>query len=211
MREDTDRMIERLSREARPVRPLASPFVRAGLLLAGALGAMAVFAALGGRPGETVSHFGDAWFAMELAGALIAGIGAVVAAVVLSVPGRAPGWMWLPVPALMLWIIGGGLGCAAEIEHGYVATSLLESRACFVFILSAGLPAGVAIYLFLRRALSVETMRVLTLAGLGAALLAATLLQFVHVHGTDPVDFATHVVAVALVTLVGAVAARVRG
>lgn len=211
MREDTDRMIERLSREAQPVRPLASPFARAGLLLGGVLGAMAVLAVLAGQPGTTVSHFGDAWFVTELFGALSAGIGAVVAAVVLSVPGRSSNWMWLPVPGLLLWLVGGGLGCATEIERGYVAASLFQSRACFIFILSAGLPAGVAIYLFLRRTLSVETMRVLTLAGLGAALLAATLLQFVHVHGTDPVDFATHVVAVALVTLVGAVAARVRG
>ena len=211
MREDTDRMIERLSQEATPIRPLPSPFLRAAILLGGVGAAMAALAAVGGHTADVAALLRDPWFALELSGSLIAGISAIVAAVIFSVPGRSPSWLWLPAPGLALWMFGGGLGCYREIvESGYEPTSIFDSSACFTFILSAGLPAAIAIYLFLRRALSVEVVRVLTLGALGAALLAATLLQFVHAHPTNPIDFATHIVAVVLVMLTGVVAARVR-
>ena len=209
MREDTDRMIERLAREARPVRPLPSPFARAAMLLGGVGSAMAAFAVFGGHASETFALLGDARFAAELAGSLIAGVSAVIAAVMLSVPGRSPRWLWLPVPGLALWVLGGGLGCYREVvELGYVPTSLFASRECLFFIVGAGLPTAVAIHLFLRRTLSVEVVQVLSLGAMGAALLAATLLQFVHVHGTNPVDFATHVLAVVLLMLAGMAAGR---
>lgn len=204
MREDTDRMIERLAREVKPVRPLAPPLTRAVAIVAGIAGAMALFAMLGGHPGAALALFGDGWFVAELAGSAIAGVSAVIAAVMLSVPGRSPNWVWLPVPGLALWILGGGLGCYQEVvELGYEPRSLFASRACFFFIIGAGFPSALAIYACLRRTLSVEVVRVLALSGAGAALLAATLLQFVHAHGTDPVDFGTHVVAVALMMLMG--------
>lgn len=211
MREDTDRMIERLAREAAPVKPLPSPWVRAGVFLALVLVVMGALAGFGGNVAATFAAFSSAPFTAELFGTLIAGAGAVIAAVMLSVPGRSPNWFYLPLPGLALWLIGGGLGCYRQLaELGYRPTSIFDSQDCFFFILSAGLPTAIAAYVLLRRSLSVDVVRVLALAGLGAALLAATLLQFVHAHGTNPVDFATHVVAVALLMLFGVIAARVQ-
>ena len=210
MREDTDRLIERLSRDAAPVRPLAAPFVRALAFLGLVLALMGGFAALGGHVGDTMAKLASLPFTAELAGALLAGVSAVIAAVTLSIPGRSPNWLYLPLPGLALWLAGGGLECYRQVaELGYAPTSLLASRDCFIFILSAGLPTAAATYVFLRRTLSVDVVRVLALAGLGAALLAAALLQFVHAHGTNPVDFATHVVAVVLLMLAGIAAGGV--
>jgi TctA family transporter len=155
-------------------------------------------------------HFANARFALELIGALTAGIAAIVAAVMLSIPGRAQAWAYLPLPGLGLWLIGGGLECYRQVgELGYVPVSMFASKDCFLFIVSVGLPTAAATYIFLRRHLSVDAVRVIALATLGAALLAATLLQFVHAHGTNPVDFATHIVAVTLLTLLAAAVARV--
>ncbi|MBP6010871.1 MAG: DUF1109 family protein [Alphaproteobacteria bacterium] len=202
MREDTDRMIERLAREAAPVKALASPWVRAGAFLALVLVAMGTLAALGGHVAATFDAIASGPFAAELLGALVAGVSSVVAAVMLSIPGRSPNWFYLPLPGLALWLIGGAVGCYRQVAQlGYQPTSIFDSKDCFFFILSAGLPTAVAAYFLVRRSLSVDVMRVLALAGLGAALLAATLLQFVHAHGTNPVDFATHVVAVTLIAL----------
>jgi hypothetical protein len=207
---DTDKLIEELSRDAAPVKPLASPLARAGLLLAGLIAAMTAFVAYGGHVEETMPHFANARFALELIGALTAGIAAIVAAVMLSIPGRAQAWAYLPLPGLVLWLIGGGLECYRQVgELGYVPVSLFASKDCFLFIVSVGLPTAAATYIFLRRHLSVDAVRVIALATLGAALLAATLLQFVHAHGTNPVDFATHIVAVTLLTLLAAAVARV--
>lgn len=208
---DTDKLIETLAQDAKPVKPLAPPLMRAGLLLAMLFAAMGALAAYGGHVEETLAHLAGMPFALELIGALIAGVGAVVAAVMLSVPGRARAWLYLPVPGLALWLAGGGLECYRQVgELGYVQTSLFASQDCFFFIVGAGLPSAAASYIFLRRHLSVDAVRVTALAGLGAALLAAALLQFIHAHGTNPVDFGTHVVAVALLMLLAMAVGRLK-
>ncbi len=199
---DTDELIETLAQDAKPVRPLAPPLLRAGLLLAVLFAAMGALVAFGGHVEETLAHLARMPFTLELVGAVAAGVGAIVAAVMLSIPGRARAWLYLPLPGLALWLAGGGLECYRQVEElGYVPTTLFASQDCFVFIVSAGLPAAAAAYIFLRRHLSVDAVRVAALAGLGAALLAAALLQFIHAHGTNPVDFGTHVIAVVLLML----------
>lgn len=206
---DTDKLIEELSRDAKPVKPLASPLARAAVLLAGIIAAMAAFAAFGGHVDETIAHLANPRFALELVGALTAGIGAIVAAVMLSIPGRAQAWAYFPLPGIILWLVGGGLECYRQIgELGYAPTSMFASSDCFLFIMTVGLPTAGATYVFLRRHLTVDAVRVTALATLGAALLAATLLQFIHAHGTNPVDFATHIVAVMLLMLFTAAIAR---
>lgn len=209
MREDTNALIDRLAREAQPVKPLSSPWLRAGIFLAGVTGVMAIYAAFGGHVEETIAHMSSMPFAAELAGAVLAGVGAIVAAVVLSVPGRSRAWALLPLPGVALWLVGGGMACYRQVaELGYVPASLFASSDCFTFIVVIGVPTAIASYFVLRRSLSLDVGRVAALAGLGAALLAASLLQFIHAHGTNPVDFGTHVVAVLLLTVLAMIAAR---
>jgi hypothetical protein len=199
---DTSKLIDNLAQDAKPVKPLASPLLRAGMLLAALLAMMVGFAAFGGHVTETIAHLASMPFTLELGGALLAGVSAIVAAVTLSIPGRSQAWAYLPLPGLALWLIGGGLECYRQVENfGYVAKSLFASQDCFFFIIGAGLPTAAATYIFLRRYLSIDAVRVTGLAALGAALLAATLLQFVHAQGTNPVDFVTHIVAVTLLML----------
>lgn len=209
MREDTNALIERLAREAAPVKPLSSPWLRAGGFLAGVVGVMAIYAALGGHVEQTIAHMSGMPFAAELAGATLAGTGAIVAAVILSIPGRAQGWALLPLPGIALWLFGGGVACYRQVaELGYVPASLFASSDCFTFIVTIGAPTAIASYFVLRHSLSLDIVRVAALAGLGAALLAAALLQFIHAHGTNPVDFGTHVVAVVLLTALAMTAGR---
>ncbi len=199
---DTDKLIEELATEAKPVKPLASPLLRAGVLLGGLLAVMAALAMYAGQITDTLTHLASMPFALELGGALLAGVGAIVAAVTLSIPGRSQAWSYLPIPGVALWLAGGGLECYRQVtELGYTPTSMFASRDCFTFIFTTGLLAAAASYIFLRRYLSVDAVRVTALAALGSALLAAALLQFLHAHGTNPVDFATHIVAVTLLML----------
>jgi hypothetical protein len=210
MREPTDKLIDRLAAEAHAVRPLRAPLLRAAAFLTTVAAIMAALALAAGHVNETLAHLAHMPFTAELAGALLAGAGAIVAAVMTSIPGRSPNWFYLPFPGIALWLVGGSLECYRQVtEFGYTPTSLLASQDCFTFIMSAGLPTAIAAYVFLRRTLSIGIAQVLALAGLGAALLAATLLQLVHAHGTNPVDFITHVVAVALLTLFAMLAARI--
>ncbi len=206
---DTEKLIDELSRDAKPVKPLASPVLRATALLTAIIAAMAAYAAFGGHVSETIAQLSNTLFALELVGALIAGIGAIVAAVMLSVPGRPQAWAYLPLPGIILWLVGGGLECYRQVgELGYVPTSIFTSSNCFIFIMTVGVPTAAATYVFLRRHLAVDAVRVMAMATLGAALLAATLLQFVHAHGTNPVDFGTHIIAVTLLMLFASAIAR---
>jgi hypothetical protein len=206
---DTDKLIEDLTREAKPVKPLAAPLLRAAALLGALLATMMAFAAFGGHVTDTLAHLTHMPFTFELAGAFLAGTGAIIAAVILSIPGRAPAWAYLPLPGLLLWLAGGGLECYRQVaDLGYAPTSMFASRDCFIFIVSAGLPSAAAAYLFLRRHLTIDATRVTALAALGGALLAAALLQFIHAHGTNPVDFATHIVAVTLLIVLAMAAAE---
>jgi hypothetical protein len=210
MPEDTNALIEKLARDARPVKPLAPPLVRAAVFVAAVLAAMGAFALYAGRVSEAFTHLSEMPFAIELAGALIAGIGAIVAAVMMSVPGRSESWIYLPLPGILLWLIGGAIECYGDVEAvGLTARSLFASRDCFIFIVAAGLPTAGAAYLLLRRAVSIHLLPVMALAGLGAAMLAAVLLQFVHAHGANPVDFATHAVAIAVIMFVMMTAGRI--
>lgn len=201
MSEDTNSIIERLAREAKPVKPLAPPLVRAGAFLAVVIAVMGAFVAFGGHAADTLSHLWDMPFAAELAGAAIAGVCAIIAAVMLSIPGRSEAWIYLPLPGVALWLVGGAVGCYQEVAAGFEGRSLLASSDCFLFIVTSGVPVAGAAYFLLRRAVPIHLLPVTALAGLGAALLAAALLQFMHAHGTNPIDFATHVVAVAAVVV----------
>ncbi|NOT40192.1 MAG: DUF1109 family protein [Alphaproteobacteria bacterium] len=207
---DTGKLIEDLATTAKPVKALAPPLARAGVLLAGIIAVMAtVMAAFGGHVTETLAHLTSMPFTLELAGALLAGVGAIVAAVTLSIPGRSQTWSYLPLPGLALWLAGGGLECYRQVSDlGYTPVSLFDSSDCFFFIVGVGLPTAAVTYVFLRRHLPIDAVRVTALATLGSALLAATLLQFVHAHGTNPIDFATHIVAVVLLILLTMTLAR---
>jgi Negative regulator of sigma F len=205
---DTDRLIEDLAQQAKPVKPLANPLLRASALLAGLLAVMAALAMYGGDIAGTLAHLSHMPFSLELGGALFAGVGAIIAAVMLSVPGRAPEWIYLPLPGVSLWLAGGSLECYRQVVEGYTIASIFASSDCFTFILTAGMPAAATSYFFLRHHLAIGAARVTALASLGSALLATTLLQFVHAHGTNPVDFVTHVVTVALLMLLATMLAR---
>jgi hypothetical protein len=208
MRETTDTLIDRLAHEAKPVKA-QSPLLRATVFVAVVAVIMGAFGFAAGDAGGTIAHLTDMPFAMDLFGAAFAGVGAIVAAVVMAVPGRSRAWFYLPLPGIALWLVGGGMQCYRQVaELGYVPHSLFASQECFLFIVGAGLPTAIAAYLLLRRNLSVDVVRVTALAGVGAAMMAAVLLQFVHVHGANPVDFGTHVVAVVTVMLFAIVASR---
>ena len=207
MREDTKTLIDRLAGDAAPVKPLRAPLLRAAAFVATLISAMALVATLRGNVAAALPHFAQMPYDAEHIGALIAGIGAILAAAMIAIPGRSPNWIYLPLPGIVLWLLGGGLECYQQIAGGYVPTSIFASKSCFRFIVGVGIPTAIATYVFLRRNLAINAARVVALAGFGAALLASALLQLVDAHGTNPVDFATHIAAVALLALVAMFAA----
>jgi len=208
----TDRLIESLVESAGPVRRLRPPAMRAALWLLG-------IAALGG---VTIVLFSDLTvFARrardpkldwELAGTLVTGIAAVVAAFELSLPDRSAFWAALPLPPLALWVASSGYSCYRHwIGFGPDGWEIGESAHCFRFIVAVSVPLGVSLLVLLRRSRPLAPARVAAVGGLGVAAIAAFLLQFFHPFDVTFMDLSVHVAAVGIVTAASTLVGRMSG
>jgi hypothetical protein len=200
--DSTDALVARLARDATPVRRLGSPMRRAltWLGIIGGLGAAAILTF--SNLGEFAARARHPELIVELIGTLGTGILSTIAAFHLSVPDRSPRWTLLPLPTLALWLAGSGSGCIHEwlvLKRG--AWSLGESGHCFLFIIGFGLPLSVLLLAALRRARPLAPLPVAVTGGLGAAALAAFLLQFFHPFDITFVDLGVHAFAVALIVV----------
>lgn len=200
---DTDAIIARLLRDTPPVRRLRPPLVRALLWLA----SFAVTSAVGIALFADMRVFHErmvTWqMQVELIGTLATGLLAVIAAFELSVPDRSPRWALLPFPALAIWLAGGGAGCYRSwiVLRGN-GWAFGDTWHCFLFILGFGVPVAAALFWTLRAARPVTPLPVALLGGLGAASLAAFLLQFFHPFDVTFMDLSVHILAVLLLVAV---------
>ena len=200
---DTNTLIEQLAAQARPVRPLASPQLRTfgWLLFAGALIA-AVVAAYGLSPGLP-ARLSTTAGAIEFAASIATGIAAAYATFQVSVPGRSSYWTWLPLPFLLAWLGGLGLGClgdaarlgsAAFAFHGQV-------RECALAISLISLPLALGMLLMVRHAGVVRPAASAWLAMLSAAALSSAGVGLIHEGETAWMALVWHLGAVALLSL----------
>lgn len=203
---ETEDLIESLASAARPIVRLRPPLLRAGLWLlaiaAVAAAAILLFADLGLFATRTRNIRWD----IEMAGTLLTGIMAVIAAFYLSLPDRPRAWALVPLPFLALWVGASSYSCYVHwLNFGPDGWTIGESAHCFAFILGASLPLGVALFLLLRRAKPLAPIGVAAVGGLGVAGLAAFILQFFHPFDVTTMDLAIHLVAVGTVVLLAAV------
>lgn len=209
--QSTDRLIDLLSADAAPVRPLRSPLRRAltTLALLAALGLLAILLLPGSNPLAMRGADGRAQAGMELAAMLATGVLAVIGAFHLSIPGRSRRWLALPLPSFAAWLMLSGAGCYRDfIRNGSSGLELGHGADCLIFILGTSLLLGAPLLWRLSRAAPIDPLPVATLGGLGAAALAAFLLQFFHPFTVTFLDLAVHLVAIVIVIALAAVLRR---
>ena len=196
----TDQLIDALSRNVVPVRRLRPPLLRAGLWLA-------TVALVGGL---IVARFANLHIVMvrarqpvfdvAMVAALATGCLAVIAAFYLSLPDRPLRWALLPMPSFIVWWVASGAGCYSDwLGFRDGAWQIGESGHCLLFILGVGVPLSLALLLALARARPIAPGRVAIVGALGAASLAAFLLQFFHPFDLTLMDLLIHAVGVAVV------------
>lgn len=203
---DTSTLIERMVAEAKPVKRLRPPALRAGLWLfaAGAIGGFAIL--LFANLPLFANRIEEPAVAVEWIATLITGAAAVLASFQLSLPDRSPAWALLPLPSLAVWIASSGYSCYRHwITVGPTGWELGQSADCLIFILAVSLPLAVSLLIVLRRALPLEPVRAAALGALGVAALAAAALQFFHPFDVTFIDLGVHLGTIALV-VVGAAA-----
>jgi hypothetical protein len=205
----TPELIDMLCADAKPVRRLRPPLVRATLwLLFAGIVLVALAALLGTRP-DLAERLRQPTFVGALAGALLTGVLAAVAAFHLSLPDRSRLWLLLPVPALLLWISTIGYGCLTDwvsIEpEGVRLGTTLE---CFVTLVLASLPLSLVLLVMLRHAARLYPTTVAMMGGLASAGIAATAISLFHELDASVMVLLWNLGAAALIVALGGIFGR---
>lgn len=201
-----DTIINQLAAEARPVRPLRAPTLRALLAIAAISMAAAFAIVVFGDVSELRNRYAgrETLLALEMAAMLATGVLAIVGAFFVSIPGRSKRWIAAPLPFIALWLLLSGLGCYGEfVRRGGMGWELGESMHCLLFIVATSALLAPLLIWRLARANPIDPLPVALLGGLGVAAISAFVLQFFHPFTLTFVDLVVHLVAVLIV--VGAV------
>jgi hypothetical protein len=198
--DNISRLIGELAADLKPVKRLASPWLRA-LMWLGAVAAMAlVLIAIR----EVFAWRGKADVdPYVVPGALASGLTAILAAIAafqLSLPDRRGAWALLPLPGLVLWVAINGLGCLASLANPQaVQGDVPQFFSCLEIIFAISIPLSAVMIVMLRRARPLRPVPVAIYGGLAVAAAGATLLVLVHPHDSAVLDLASHALAVAVV------------
>lgn len=197
----SDPVIARLVADLRPVRRLASPWLRAAAFLAVPVAAAAWFASTVDLApvAARIGAFADMWLAVV--GSVATAVLATIAAMMVSLPDRSARWALLPLPAVALWLGASGLGCLRDqpVPRVIGATWLDSFDDCLPFILRISLLLAIPLGLLLWRARPLRPGLTATVGGLALAASSASLLWFDHPFDATAIDLLAHAVAVVAV------------
>ncbi|MSQ71973.1 MAG: DUF1109 domain-containing protein [Betaproteobacteria bacterium] len=177
----TPDLINSLVAHAEPVQRLRAPVLRsAGWLLFAALIFLLLGVSHGLRP-DIAQRLEEGRFVVGTAASLLTGILAVVAAFLVSLPGRSQRWLLLPLPGLVVWAGTVGYGCLTDwVSIGPNGLQAGEALRCFATLVLTSVPLSLALVLMLRYAALFRPTLVVTLGSLAVAALAASALSLFH-------------------------------
>jgi hypothetical protein len=177
----TPELIDRLSAGARPVRRLRSPFLRAGSWLLLAALVLVVLAALHGTRPDLALRLHQPAFVAALAGSLLTGGLAALAAFELSLPDRSRSWLLLPVPAIALWLATIGYGCLTSwVSIGPAGIRLGSTLQCFGTLVLVSAPPWAVLLVMLHRTAWLDPSPAALMGGVAIAGVAATAMSILH-------------------------------
>lgn len=187
-----DVLIDQLSSTARPVKRLASAWVRAAgwMLLALPCGFLASL--ILPHASADWSNPGAFWAACWIVLSICLAALAIKTAFAVSIAGNAlPRWRWLGGLALAWALVGliDVTGSADPIGH------LGDGKYCYEFMVLAGVPMVVLLVAALRYTRSLHPTASLACAGIGIAAMSQILLGFCHPVAGEMIDVMMHVAA----------------
>ncbi|MGE0256322.1 MAG: NrsF family protein [Alphaproteobacteria bacterium] len=177
----TPDLIEALVSNVAPVRRLRPPLTRAACWLLFGMLVVVLLAVGGGVRPDLMERLREATFSASVAGAILTGMGAAIAAFVLSLPGRSNLWALLPVPPLVLWLSTVGYQCATSwVPFGPGGIEVGEVVRCVATLVLTSLPLSIVMLLMLLYAAPLRPTRVILMGSLAVAAITATALSLFH-------------------------------
>ena len=174
-------LIEALVADARPVRRLRPPVVRAAawLVLPALIFGLLVLAH-GVRP-DLAQRLHQPAFVLAISASLMTGALAAIASFMLDLPDRSRRWTLLPAPTLLLWLATLGHSCLTNwIDIGPDGMQLAEAARCFATVLITSLPLSLAMFAMLRHGAPLRGGTVALTASLAVAAMSATAMSLFH-------------------------------
>lgn len=177
----TPDLIKALSANLAPVRRLRKPGTRAACWLVFAALILALLAISQGLRPDLAQRLHDRGFALGIAGSLLTGSVAALAAFMASLPDRSRLWLLAPLPALALWLANIGYQCLTRwVSLGADDLSLGETARCFATLVLTSLPLSLTMLLMLNYAAALRSAPVALMAALAVAAMTATALSLFH-------------------------------
>ncbi|CCD92174.1 conserved membrane hypothetical protein [Bradyrhizobium sp. ORS 375] len=177
----TPDLIDSLAANMKPVRRLRPPLVRAACWLLLAALVVALLAVSQGMRSDLMPRLCDPAFAVGMAGAVMTGVLAAVAAFLVSLPDRSRSWLLLPAPAAVIWLSNIGYQCLMPwISMGPDGVSVGEATRCLATLVLTSLPLSLAMLVMLRYAAPLRPTAVTLMGSLSVAAITATALSLFH-------------------------------
>ena len=178
--------IEALVADARAVKRLRPPLLRAAGWLGFAAVVLAAFVMRHGIDPDSWLRLADPGFVLPAAGSLAAGVLAAIAAFQVSLPDRPLNWLLLPAPAALLWVASVGVGCLATwVDLPADPAERAHAVECFQAVSAISLPLLLSLLFMLRHAFGLRPVAVALAASFAVAALGTSVLMLIHPHGTS--------------------------
>ena len=204
----TDQLIETLTANLQPVKPLRKPGLRAALWTAFATAVIAVIAAVGGSRADLTHAFTEASFLVPLAGSWLTGVTAAVAAFEVSLPDRSRRWLWLPVVPVLLWGSGFAVSCFTNWGDIPGSLELLPESACLLTIVVTSAALIAVLLPMLRRVKTLRPRLTAWLGFLAVAGFADTAHLLVHTEQDSLLALTVNLVPALVLVVLGGLAGR---
>ena len=207
----THELIGRLSSGLTPVRRLRPPLLRAGQWLLLAAVVVALLAMLLGVRPDLAARLRQPVFALTLAGSLLTGVLAAIAAFHLCLPDRSRLWLLLPAPALIFWGATIGYGCLTDwVTITPDQIRLGKTMECFAMLLAITIPVAAVLFAMLRHAALLHPTMVGMTGGLAMAGIAASGMSILHDLDASVMVLSWNLGVAALMVMLGAAFGRRR-
>jgi hypothetical protein len=205
---NTERLIDALAQSLAPSPPLASPGVRAGWWLLGAVAYLSVITLMMASPAEVATNAGGWPFMFYQLAAIVTAATAAAAAFASTVPGHSGRMLPLTALAAIAWLGSLVIGAAQEWTRDEVNLAAPGEWGCVaVMLLGGGLP-GLGLALMLRQGASLAPALTAGMGTFATVILASVAACLSHPHPSTAITFVWHGTTILVLVAIAATAGR---